>query len=98
MVKLEVLNPVADILKPQEVSLAPRLGDFSGKTIGLYWNAKPSGDVINQATAEVLSKKFKDICFKDYFGSMGSVMRQATAEDVAMMTKECDAVIGSLAD
>lgn len=98
MVNLEVLNPVADISIQQEVSLAPRLGDLSGKTIGLYWNAKPSGDVINQATAELLRKKFKDIRFKDYFGSMGSIMRQASAEDVDMMAKECDAVVGSLAD
>ena len=98
MVKLEVLNPVADIKKQQEVSLAPRIADLSGKTIGLYWNAKPSGDVINQATAEMLRKKFKDIRFKDYFGSMGGVMRQASTEDTDMMAKECDAVIGSLAD
>ncbi len=98
MVKLEVLNPVAEILKQQEVSLAPRLGDLSGKTIGLYWNAKPSGDVINQATAELLTERFKGVRFKEYLGSMGAIMRQASAEDVDRMANECDAVVGSLAD
>jgi len=99
IVKLEVLNPVAEIPK-QDATLAPRLGDLSGKTIGLLWNAKPSGDIINQFTAELLADKFKDVCFKNYIGSVNvvGVVRHATAEDVDMIAKECDAVIGSLAD
>jgi hypothetical protein len=98
MVNLKVLNPVAEIVRKEEISLAPRLSDLSGKTIGFYWNAKPSGDTINKATADLLGKKFKGMRFKNYFGSMGGVMRQASAEDVALMAKECDAVVGSLAD
>ena len=98
MVNLEVRNPVADLVKEKEVKLAPRLETLDGKTVGLYWNAKPSGDIINKATAELLSKKFKGIHFKNYIGSMGSDMRQASPEDVEMMANECDAVIGSLAD
>jgi len=98
-VNLEVLNPVADTLK-QDANLAPRLNTLNGKTIGLLWNAKPSGDVIIQHTADLLAKKFNGIHFKDYIGSVNvvGVVRHATVEDIDTIAQECDAVIGSLAD
>ena len=96
--KLEVLNPVADISKQQDVSLAPRLSDLSGKTIGLFWNTKPSGDVLNQHTAQLLASKYEGIHFKEYAGSEGATYRLASTGDLDTMAKECDAVIGSLAD
>ena len=98
MVKLEMLNPVADIKKQQDVSLAPRLNDLKGKTIGLFWNTKPSGDVLNQYTAQLLSEKYEGISFKEYAGSEGSTYRLASTGDLDTMAKECDAVIGSLGD
>ena len=99
MVNLEVLNPVANIAK-QDVSLAPRVGDLSGKTIGLFWNAKPSGDIINQFTAQLLADKFKSIRFKEYLGSVHvvGVVRHASTEELDTMAKECDAVVGALGD
>jgi len=39
MAELVVLNPVADT-KTEKFELASRLTDLSGKTIGLFWNAK----------------------------------------------------------
>jgi len=98
MVNLEVLNPVAEIVRKEDISLAPRLSDLNGKTIGFYWNAKPGGDTINKTTADLLTQKFQGISVKNYFGSMGGVMRQASPEDVTLMAKECDAIVGSLAD
>jgi len=99
MVNLEVLNPVAYTPK-QDANLAPRLNTLNGKTIGLLWNAKPSGEVINQHTAHLLSKKFNDIRFKEYIGSVNvvGVVRHATDGDIDTIAKECDAVVGSLGD
>jgi len=99
MVNLEVLNPVAK-LSTQEVTLASRLGHLSGKTIGLFWNAKPSGDIINQFTAQLLTNQFKDIRFKEYLGSVHvvGVVRHASTEELDTMAKECDAVVGALGD
>jgi len=97
-VNLEVLNPVAEISKPADVSLASRLSDLSGKTIGLFWNTKPSGDILNQYTAQLLSSRYDGITFKVYYGSEGSTYRLASASDLDTMAQECDAVIGSLAD
>ncbi len=99
MVNLEVLNPVANVSK-QEVSLAPRLGELSGKTIGLYWNAKPTGDIINQFTTELLTEKFKDIRLREYLVSVHvvGVVHHASVEELDVMAKECDAVVGTLGD
>lgn len=98
MVDLEILSPVANRLKEPEVKLAARLDDLKGKTIGLYWNNKPSGDLINQVTAESLAGKSKGIRFKNYKGSVGSLVRRLSDEDADLIAKECDAVVGSAAD
>ena len=98
MADLKVLNPVAEIAKSQDVKFAPRLADLGGKVIGLYWNNKPSGNLVNQFTAELLAQQFKDVHFKEFSGSVGAIIRQASAEDISAMTKECVAVIGSLGD
>ena len=95
MEKLEVLNPVAK-LSTQEVTLAARLDDLSGKTIGLWWNNKASGNLVNKFTAEVLAKKFKNIRFKEYLGTIGMEDRHASDDQLETVAKECDAVIGAL--
>ncbi len=97
MATLEILNPVAEI-KRGKVEPAKRPSTLEGKTIGLYWNQKPGGDIALGHMARELSKRFPRVTFKEYVGSVGSPSRQATAEDVARMAKEVDAVIGSNAD
>ena len=97
MVNLEVLNPVAE--KPKrKFDLAPRLSDLSGKTIGLYWDVKPGGDIINERTAQLLSQKFKGIRSKEYTPAKISITAEASVEELDTMAKECDAVIGTIAD
>ena len=97
MVNLEVLNPQAELSR-QDVSIAPRLSELSGKTIGLYWDNKPSGNIVNNFTAELLANKFKNISFKEYVGSVGMASKNATADELDMMAKECDAIIGAIGD
>ena len=98
MEKLEVLNPVADIKSQPAATFATRSRDLNGKTVGLFWDNKPAGDTINEFTADFLAKRFKDIHFKNYYGSMGLEIRHATEEDLDKMVRECDAVVGSLGD
>ncbi len=97
MATLEILNPVAEI-KRGNVEPAKRLSTLEGKAIGLYWNQKPGGDIALGHMARELSRRFPGMTFREYVGSVGSPSRQATAEDVARMAKEVDAVIGSNAD
>ena len=100
MVNLEVLNPAAEIkgLRKSKNKLAARFSDLSSKTVGLFWDGKPNGDVVNQCVAELLSKKFKDIRFKQYTGALGTLVRRASAEQFDSMQKECGAIIGAVAD
>ena len=97
MVKLQVLNPQA---KTEAVSIntAPRTGDLAGKTSGLYWNLKAGGDVALKRTAYHLSRRFPGVEFRNYVGSVGGMLRHATAEDADRVVRECDAVVATTSD
>ncbi len=97
MAKLEIVNPQAGT-SVAPISLASRLKEMTGKTIGLYWNLKGGGDVALEQTAHYLGQRFPDAQFKFYTGSVGSTMRHATAEDAELVAQECDAVVGTTAD
>ncbi len=97
MVELKILNPQATTaITP--VSLASRLSDLSGRTIGLYWNMKAGGDVALEQTARLLGERFPRTEFRYYTGSVGAIMRHATSEDTERMASECDAVVGTTGD
>ena len=100
MVNLEVLNPVAEIkgLRESKNKLAARFSDLSSKTVGLIWDGKPGGDEVNGFTAQLLADKFKDIRFKQYTGSLGTLVRRASAAQLDSMEKDCGAIIGAVAD
>ena len=97
MATLEVLHPVAEIVQ-NTVSAAPRLQSLDGKTVGLFWNIKAGGDVALSAVAEELAKRHQGLKFRNYVGSVGSIYRQATPEDIERMAAECDAIVGTSAD
>jgi hypothetical protein len=94
---LRVLNPVATV-KRNKFNLAPRLRDLSGKTVGLYWNGKPGGDMLLKHTSDLLTPRYPGITFKDYVGAGGAAMRQSTPQQIDDITKECAAVIASTSD
>jgi len=99
MVNLEVLNPVAD--KPKrKFDLAPRLSSLSGKTIGLYWNGKPGGNVIRERTAQLLSQESEGIRLKEYRPAALSMTGDVgiSTEVLEAIVKECDAIVGTTAD
>lgn len=97
MVELRILNPQATTAVTP-VSIASRLPDISGHTIGLYWNMKAGGDVALEQTARLLGERFPRAKFRYYTGSVGAIMRHATAEDTERMVRECDAVVGTTGD
>ncbi|HEV7653048.1 MAG TPA: hypothetical protein VGP26_33245 [Actinophytocola sp.] len=97
MEKLEVLNPVADVVKT-EATPAPRPASLEGKTLGLFWNCKPGGNHALRKAAELLQGKYPTLQVREYLGSVGSTTRYITPGDVALISAECDVVIGSTAD
>jgi len=99
MVNLEVLNPVAD--KPKrKFELAPRLSGLSGKTIGLYWNGKPGGNVIRERIAQLLSQEIEGIRLKEYTPAGVSMSGDVgiNIEVLETIVQECDGIVGNTAD
>lgn len=97
MASLEILNPVAEI-KQARISAARRLESLEGKTVGLFWNMKAGGDIALTTIAEELTKRHPGVTFRNYIGSVGNLVRQATVEDVERIAAECDAVVGTSSD
>jgi hypothetical protein len=97
MAKLEILNPQASSVI-EAVKPAPRLAELTGKHIGLWWNMKAGGDVALDTTAQILAQHFSGTQFTHYVGSVGAMLRHATAEDATKISQECDAVVGTTSD
>jgi len=97
MAELSILNPVAETVQ-FSVKPAPRDRDLTGARIGLYWNMKAGGDAALDEMERRLGERFPGARFKRYIGSVGFLMRHATAEDADRMAAECDAVVGTTAD
>lgn len=95
--RLEILSPQAKTVDVA-VKAALRPADLRGKRIGLYWNLKSGGDEAIARAAEILQERFPGVTVKRYWGEVGSLIRQATPEDIQKMAAECDAVIGATSD
>lgn len=97
MARIEILNPVAKTIE-RSVKPAARLRDWSGATVGLYWNIKAGGDFALDRTEELLRQRFPGLTFKRYTGSVGWLMRHCTAEDADRIASEVHAVVGTTND
>ena len=97
MARLEIVSPIARAVE-YSVAPAPRSSDLRGKRIGLYWNMKAGGDAALDRTETLLRERFPETHFKRYTGSVGFLMRHATAEDADRMAREVQAVVGTTAD
>lgn len=94
---LNILNPVSRKVENAGAS-APRLSTLADKRIGLYWNHKPGGDAALNRVEELLKARYPGLQTKLYAGSMGGAVKSATTADVALMARECAAVVGTTAD
>jgi hypothetical protein len=97
MARLEIRSPVATRVE-QSVKPAPRVAGLSGLTVGLYWNMKAGGDAALDRTEQLLRERFAGVKFRRYTGSVGFLMRHATADDADRMASEVQAVVGTTAD
>src|SRR5579872_756260 len=94
---IRVRNPVAEPVV-QQVNPARRIGDLSGKRIGLYWNIKGGGDVALESAREILALRYPGATFTHYQGDVGMGTRHCTPALAERITKEVDAVVGTSAD
>jgi hypothetical protein len=97
MARLDIVNPVA-VPVERSVKPAARQRDLSNATVGLYWNMKSGGDAALDRAEQRLTEHFPGIRFRRYTGSVGFIMRHATADDADRMASEVQAVVGTTAD
>jgi hypothetical protein len=97
MARLEVLSPVAQQRGKTRFPRAPRPRQLSDKTIGLYDNGKPGGDVIQRRLIEQLSARFEGVRFRAFSGSAGG-RATLTEEGAKGVAAQVDAVIGIRGD
>jgi len=97
MAELLIHHPIADTLE-FSVKPAARRASPTGGRIGLYWNMKAGGDAALDQMETMLAARFPGATFRRYIGSVGFLMRHATAEDADRIASEVDAVVGTTAD
>jgi hypothetical protein len=88
----EVFDPAAEyeavIYRP-----APRLKDLNNKKVGLFWNGKPSGNVVLDSIGGLLQDRYEGIELKLFNAGF-----PAAPEMIKQMAAESDAVIGATGD
>jgi hypothetical protein len=78
-VELEVANPVGESASVT-ITPAARLTDLAAKTIGLYWNFKPGGNIGLDRVAVLLAQRYPSITFRHFEGSIGAAVRHITVQ------------------
>ena len=100
MERVSVISPVG-IDRVQRKTVAPRLNDLSGKTVGEIWNGVFRGDESFPIVRELLKKRFPGINvipyteFPFFPGDDRPTAQQEIAKTIAALAREkgCDAVI-----
>jgi hypothetical protein len=91
-VEWEALNPMAEYETPI-LALSPKLANLNEKTVGLFWNGKPNGDLLLKAIGKLLEQRFKNIRTIKFNLSVS-----VGPESRKQMAEQCDAVIAAIGD
>ena len=100
MEKIEVLCPVGGVTGRQD-SIAPRLDNLDGKTIGEAWNGVFKGDYTFPILRALLKEKYPGVKivpyteFPYFHGADDPAKQRELAKQIAAIAKEkgCDALI-----
>ena len=94
-----LMSPVADV-QVEQFKIANRVPDLNGKTIGLFWNGKPNGDVFLNEVADQLKARLSALKIV----KMWEVKPETrtiygnSRENLKFMAQNADFIIGSSAD
>ena len=95
----KLMNPVGDVdIESRDV--ATRLDDFSGKRVGFWWNGKPNGDIFLNELARQLESSCPGMTPVRMWEIDPATMTAygVGADNLELMAKSADVVIGALAD
>ncbi|MSQ24886.1 MAG: hypothetical protein EXR49_01185 [Dehalococcoidia bacterium] len=102
MATLRIVNPVAETKAEAgtggRFNPAPRLRDYNGKVIGMYWNAKAGGDIALARTKENLARVYPEATFLDIFAAHGAHARMASKGQVEELKGKVQAIVGTTGD
>ncbi len=95
----ELLNPIGEVdsQEAQEIPLAPRLPDLSGKVFGLLDNMKVNCDFFLDRLEELLREKFKiqEVLRRKKLAGAGN---PAPPEVLQELADRCDGVVHAWGD
>ena len=100
MEKFEVVSPVGGEAVAQR-SIAPRLQDLNGRTVGEIWNGVFKGDQTFPVIRQLLKQRYPAVKIVPYtefphiYGGDNPTAQKQLAKQLAALAKEkgCDAVI-----
>jgi hypothetical protein len=97
--KLVVLSPAGDA-QTETYKTSERVETLNGKTVGLYWNGKPNGDVFLDEIAHHLKTRFDGLSVVKLWEVKPDTrtVYGNSAESLKFMAKAADFLIGSSAD
>jgi len=78
--------------------LSQRLDTLEGKTIGLFWNTKPNGDIFLDRVGELLVEQFRDVKLIKYFPGKPTVINPCPLPAIREVAENCDGVINGFGD
>jgi len=97
----ELVNP-AGVIAIEPIEIASRITSLEDKTVVLYWNGKPSGDLYLDRVAELLTEQVKGVKVIKIYDEMPETAYCCTArpaEEYAQIAAlKPDIVIASTAD
>ena len=100
----EPVQPELELLVPEAPGMVVKgtvtssLETLEGKSIGLFWNGKPNGDVFLKKAGELLKTRFKNIKLIEYMPGKVDSTSGANPANLRKVAQECDLVLLSLGD
>ena len=95
----ELLSPVGEPERSEHRS-AERTTEFSGKTVGLFWNGKPGSNVFLEEVGREIAARHPGVTLTRFWETRPSTMTSYgnSKEDLAYMAAHADLVIAASSD
>lgn len=94
-----LMNPVADT-EARHFSMSDRASSLDGRTVGLFWNGKPNGDIFLNEVARHLEARFARVKIVSMWEARPETRTfyGNSADSLKFMAQNADLVIGTSAD